>query len=89
MREFVSAFDESAFVAGEWVQPKRREDGVIVIGSWDASDVVGRWERALYDRHIVDPESDYLSDEFAEIMRRFLDDPLSCWRRIWRPFARS
>ena len=73
--EFVDVFDSVDFVAGEWTKPNLRLDGVIEIGYWTPSDCVMRWEKAIYDRHLVDPDSGYLSEQFSRRMQDYTRDP--------------
>jgi len=36
---------------------------------------VMEWERALYDRYVIDPSSDYLSETFGQRMQEFAANP--------------
>lgn len=72
---FANLFARTEFVAGEWVKPSPREDGVIQLGWWSASKTVADWERALYDYKIIDPDSDYLSRASIEYVNRAIADP--------------
>ena len=75
MTEFVAAFDAAGFVAGEWTKPEERPDGVIEIGYWTPGECVMRWEQAIYHRHLVHPESGYLSEQFSKQMQDYRRDP--------------
>lgn len=75
MTEFADAFDSPDFVAGEWTSPVVRPDGVIEVGYWMAGDCVMRWEQAVYDRQVVDPDSAYLSERFSRQMDSYIHDP--------------
>lgn len=72
---YAERFAEPAFTPGEWVHPEPREDGVTILGWWDASEAVLAWEQALYDRHIIDPDSDYLGKPSVALVKRALADP--------------
>lgn len=73
--EFTVAFEGPDFVAGEWVQPETRDDGVIVLGWWNPSETVGKWEQALYDHHIVDSESGHMAAENVEFVNKAIENP--------------
>lgn len=86
---FSERFAAPDFVAGEWIQPSERDDGVIQLGWWSPSDVVSQWEQALYDHSIVDPDSDYLGESNVRFVNRCIAVPelvadveLSTLRRI-------
>ena len=72
---FANIFARPEFVAGEWVKPFPRDDGVIQLGWWSASETVAEWERALYDHNIIDPDGDYLSEISIEYVNRTIADP--------------
>lgn len=72
--EFSRVFDRADFSAGSWVSPETRDDGVIIIGWWASNETVSEWEAALYSRHIVDPESDYLSERNVDLVNRMMKD---------------
>jgi hypothetical protein len=71
---FADRFAAPDFVAGEWHAPLRRADGTIEIGWWSPSGAVAEWSQALYDRNIIDFDSDYLGEENAEFVRRAVED---------------
>jgi hypothetical protein len=73
--EFAVAFDSPDFVAGEWVKPETRDDGVIVLGWRNSSETVGKWEQALYDHHIVDSESGHMASENVEYVNKAITNP--------------
>jgi len=73
--DFVDAFEEPDFSAGEWVPATAREDGVVQIGWWSSSPTVDRWEQALYGRNIVDPQSDYLARSNVAFVNEAIADP--------------
>jgi len=72
---FAVAFDSPDFVAGEWVEPETRDDGVMVLGWWNPSETIVEWEQALYDHHIMDPNSDCLAHENVEYANKAIEDP--------------
>lgn len=74
MAEFVTAFESADFVAGEWISAVMCPDGIMQVGRWSPSDCVMRWEQAIYDRHLVDPDSDYLSGQFSMRMQSYMRD---------------
>jgi hypothetical protein len=93
---FADRFDEPGFVAGEWVSPEPTGPGHLVIGYWMPSETVVQWTEALYDHHIIDPESDYLGEENADSVRRAIHDPslvadldLHALRRVLTFLARA
>lgn len=93
---FADLFDAPGFVAGEWHAPQTRADGMIETGYWMPSEAVAEWSQALYDHHIIDPDSDYLSEANAEFVRRVVDDPslvtdldLTALRRVLTFLARA
>jgi len=73
--EFAVAFDSPDFLAGEWVLPETRDDGVIVLGWWNPSETVVKWEQALYDRHIIDSESGHMAAENVEFVNKAIENP--------------
>lgn len=72
---FAARFDEPAFPPGAWANPETRDDGVIILGWWSASETVVAWERALYDHHIIDPQSDYLGESNVALLNAAIADP--------------
>ncbi len=74
-KRFADAFDAEGFHAGRIHTSEEVEPGVHSWPWWEASPVAGEWHQALYDNGIIDPESDYLSVEFAQQMRQFEADP--------------
>jgi hypothetical protein len=72
---FADKFDAPDFTVGEWHDPVRHEDGVVEVGWWSPSEVVHAWERALYDHHIIDPDSDYLAEDNVALVNESIDDP--------------
>lgn len=72
---FTEQFDDPDFNAGEWIPPEPREDDVVVIGWWSASEVLCAWEHALYDRNIIDADSDYLSESNVAFVNESIADP--------------
>lgn len=71
---FAAQFNAPGFVPGTWHTPTSRDDGVIEIGWWEADAAVAAWEHALYDRHIIDPDSDYLDDDNVQFVDRAIED---------------
>ena len=75
----VASFDDRfkalGFVSGERVESTTREDGVIVLGWWRPSETVVRWNEALYDHKIIDPDSDYLDGSNVDLVNRTIKDP--------------
>jgi hypothetical protein len=72
---FAEQFDAPGFTVGEWVQPRVRDDGVTETGWWSASDTVIAWEAALYEHHIIDPDSDYMSGANIAFVNKAIADP--------------
>lgn len=72
---FADAFESADFLPGEWLSPQPSGDADSAFPIWASGDVVSRWHQALYDRDIVDPDSDYLSEAFAQQMDEFVTDP--------------
>lgn len=72
---FAAAFEAPDFCAGEWGGGEEVEPGVQTLPWWSPSRVVLEWHQALYDHDIMDPQSDYLSEDFAVKMREFAADP--------------
>ncbi len=72
--EFANAFESDDFVAGTPYGEEEVEPGVYTMGGWIPSEIVIQWETALYDHHIIDGNSDYLSPEFARRMNEFAED---------------
>jgi len=70
-RRFADAFDAENFDAGRVHSSEEVEPGVYSWPWWEESPIVGEWHQALYDNHVIDPESDYLSEDFAAKMRQF------------------
>ena len=73
--DFSERFSALGFVAGEWIEPTTRDDGVIEVGWWSASAAVAEWEQALYDHKIIDPDSDYLDESNVEFVNRVVAKP--------------
>lgn len=71
---FAVAFDSEDFDAGTVHPSEEIEPGVHALPWWESSSVVTEWHDALYDHHIIDGSSDYLSEEFASRMRDFVSD---------------
>lgn len=74
-QRFVGAFSKSDFSPGTWHHAEEVEPGLYAVGWWEASRIVAEWERAIYDRHVIDPNSHYMSQEFGERMSRYRTDP--------------
>lgn len=72
---FATQFETPGFVAGTWHLPASRADGVVEIGWWEADPAVVAWEQALYDHHIIDPDSDYLAEDNVAIVKRVIEEP--------------
>ncbi|MDZ4179303.1 MAG: DUF6508 domain-containing protein [Coriobacteriia bacterium] len=73
--DYADAFELRGFVAGRAHPSEELEPGVYSWPSWESSPIVSEWHRALYDHNIIDPQSPYLTEEFAARMREFEDDP--------------
>ena len=58
---FADRFDAPDFVVGRDVPGSVDEDGVVHIGWWEHSPTVSGWAQALYEHHVINPQSDYLS----------------------------
>jgi hypothetical protein len=72
---FAAVFESADFVAGSWHPSQELEPRVLAAGWWKRSAEVARWAQALYDRNIIDPQSDYLTEEWSVRMRAFAADP--------------
>lgn len=72
---FSDAFDRPDFAAGEWGGGQEVEPGIVQMPYWMPNAIVSGWHTELYDRGIIDPHSNYLSEEFAAKMRGFTADP--------------
>jgi len=72
---FTERFAEPGFVAGAWTLPEKRDDGAIVVGWWSSSQVINDWNQALYDRNIIDEDSNYLSVANVAFFNRSIADP--------------
>lgn len=72
---FAEAFESEGFDAGRIHASEEVEPGLYSWPWWEESPIVGEWHQALYETGVIDPESDYLSEEFAETMRHFEADP--------------
>ncbi len=75
--EFIDVFDSEGFSWGEIHTEPPQEDGTLVMPWPDYSDMVSRWHNALYERHVIDGQSDYLSEALARRMHEFAADPSS------------
>ena len=72
---FADAFDADGFVGGTWHASEETEPGVFTFPWWEPAAEVADWEAALYEREIIDPLSDYLSDEWSRRMNDLAADP--------------
>ena len=93
---FADKFDAPDFTVGEWHDPVRREDGVVEVGWWSPSEAVHTWEKALYDHHVIDPDSDYLAEDNVALVNAAIKDPalvadlnLAALRRVLTFLARA
>ncbi len=74
---FVREFEREGFTAGVTHPAEEIEAHRYTWPSWTPSTVVVEWHDALYERGIVDPEADYLSDEFGQRIEAWVKDPSS------------
>lgn len=72
---FVHEFTAEGFTAGIFHNAEEIEPGVFSMPWWEPSDIVLQWEAALYHHGIIDPQSDYLSEEFGRQVEEFAADP--------------
>ena len=72
---YLDAFELREFKAGRAHPSVEIEPGVYSWPSWENTPIVSEWHQALYDRNIIDPESPYLTEEFATRMRQFAANP--------------
>jgi len=72
---FADAFEREGFCAGRFHPSEPTGPNSFTFGWWESSPIVSQWHAALYDRNIIDPQSDYLSPEFAARMAQFSKDP--------------
>ncbi len=72
---FVDAFERADFEAGRAHPSEEVKPGVYSWPWWESSPIVSEWHHALYDHHIIDSHSPYLTEEFAARMHEFVDDP--------------
>lgn len=70
---YARRFDETDFVAGEWVSPETREGGALQVGYWRPSEDVARWQAALYEHQVV-LKFDWTDPEWTRQMRRYAGD---------------
>lgn len=72
---FAEAFSEADFSPGVWHPADEIEPGLLAVGWWQPSKIVAEWEHAIYDRHVIDPDADYLSEEFGARVREYQREP--------------
>lgn len=72
---FAEAFGEPEFTPGTSHPAEEIEPDVYSFGWFEYAPAVSEWHQELYDRNVIDPDSDYLSEAFAHRMRRFSADP--------------
>lgn len=72
---FADAFESAEFEAGRVHPTQQTGPDTFTFGWWESSPIVSEWHSALYDHNIIDPGSEYLSEEFAEKMAQFAADP--------------
>lgn len=72
---YVEAFEQADFSAGRFHPAEEIEPNTYTWPSWESSPIVSEWHQALYDRHIMDPQSPYLDAQFTVRMREFEASP--------------
>lgn len=72
--KFADLFAEPDFSPGTTVPMHEVEPGVFTFGWWDASPIAAQWAQALYEHHIIDAESDYLSEATSEMRAAIHED---------------
>lgn len=72
---FAQRFEEPGFSPGEWTTPAALDDGTIQIGWWSPTQVIVEWNEALYDHHIVGPETGYLERSNIDFVHKAIEEP--------------
>lgn len=72
---YAESFEHPDFTAGKYHPSEEIELNTYTWPSWESSPIVSEWHQALYDRHIMDPQSPYLDAQFTARMREFEADP--------------